>query len=58
MHWALIALFCDTLCVYKTLESSAVALNWLATTAFEKLYAILCLNETLSFDLVFDFLEI
>ena len=58
MHWALIALFCDTLCVYKPLESSAVALNWLATTAFEKLYAILFLNETLGFDWVFDFLEI
>ena len=57
MHWALIALFCDTLCVYKTIESSAVALNCLATTAFEKLYAILCLKETLGFDWVFLFLE-
>ena len=57
MHWALIALFCDTLCVYKTLESSAVALDWLATSAFKKLYAILWLMETLGFDWVFVFLE-
>ena len=53
MHWALIDLFCDTLFVYKTIEFSAVAINWLATSAFKKLYAILCLKETLSFDWVF-----
>ena len=58
MHWALIDLFCDTLFVYKTIEFSAVALDWLATSAFKKLNAILCLNETLGFDWVFDFLEI
>ena len=52
MHWALIDLFCDTLFVYKTIEFSAVALNWLATSAFKKLDAILCLKETLGFDWV------
>ena len=50
MHWALIAWFCDTLCEYKTIESSA--------SAFKKLYAILCLKETLGFDWVFVFSEI
>ena len=52
MHWALIALFCDNLFVYKTIEFSAVALNWLAASAFKKLDAILCLEETLGFDWV------
>ena len=55
MHWAPIDLFCDTLFVYKTIEFSAVALNWLATSAFKKLYAILCLKKTLGFDWVFVF---
>ena len=50
MHWALIDLFCDTLFVYKTIEFSAVALAWLATSALKKLHAILCLKETLGFD--------
>ena len=49
MHWALID-FCDTLFVYKTIEFSAVALAWLATSALKKLHAILCLKETLGFD--------
>ena len=53
MHWALIDLFCDTLCVYKTIEFSSVALNWLAT--FKNLYTILCLEETLGFDWVWFF---
>ena len=52
MHWALVDFFCDTRFVYKTIEFSAVALNWLATSAFKKLYAILCLEETLGFDWV------
>ena len=55
MHWALIDLFCDTLFVYKTIEFSSVALNWLATSAFKKLYGILCLKETLGFDWVWFF---
>ena len=56
MHWALIDLFV-TLFVYKTIEFSAFAINWLATSAFKKLYAILCLKETLGFDWVLVFLE-
>ena len=55
MHWALIDLFCDTLFVYKTIEFSLVALNWLATSAFKNLYAILCLEETLGFDWIWFF---
>ena len=47
--------FCDTLFVYKTIEFSAVAINWLPTSAFKKLYAILCLKETLGFDWIFVF---
>ena len=48
MHWALIDLFCDTLFVYKTIEFSSVALNWLATSAFKNWYAILCLRKRLA----------
>ena len=55
MHWALIDLFCDTLFVYKTILLSAVAFYWLASTAFIKLYAILCPKETLGFDWVWFF---
>ena len=52
MHWAQIDSCYDNLFVYKTIEFSAVALNWLATSAFKKLDAILCLKETLGFDWV------
>ena len=55
MHLALIDLFCDTLFVYKTIEFSAVALAWLATSALKKLHAILCLKETLGLDWVWFF---
>ena len=55
MYWAPIDLFCDTLFVYKTIEFSAVALAWLATSALKKLHAILCLKETLGFDWVWFF---
>ena len=58
MHWALIDLFCDTLFVYKTIELSSVALNWLATSAFKNLYAILCLEEALGFDWVWFFKDL
>ena len=52
MHWALIDLFCDIVFVYNSLGFSAVALNWLATSVFKKLYAIFCLKETPGFDWV------
>ena len=55
MYWALIDLFCDTLLVYKTIEFSSVALNWLATSASKNLYAILRLEETLGFDWIWFF---
>ena len=55
MHWALIDLFCDTLFVYKTIVFSAVALDWFAASAFKKLYAILCLKETLRLNWVWFF---
>ena len=46
---------CDTLFVNESIWFSAVALEWLATSAFKKLYAILCLKKTLGFEWVFVF---